>query len=203
MAIKNKAGEWLDPRGRAIPESYVPDLDKKKDRLIEQSIKEMKTLEKKMRETKVKIMARIEKYKEQVGAALEVENTGKGNLTLTGFSGDKQIEFAMNDILEFDEKLQFAKAMIDQCIKKWSEGSNQNLRVVIDQAFEIDKKGKVNSQAIFKLRQLKINDPDWKKAMELIADSLTVSGTRQYLIMRERKSAAEKFKTINLNFSSI
>jgi len=113
----------------------------------------------------------------------------------------------LNDIIQFNEKLQIAKTIIDECLHKWSEGAHKNIRVLVDQAFQVDKKGKLNTSAILKLRTLNIRDKDWKRAMDLIADSIQVVGTKQYLNIRVRDidfdGTPGKWHTVNLNFSSI
>ena len=203
MSLKDKDGNWIDPRGQAVPQAYVKALDRKRDHEVEMAVKEALVIEKRMKDLKEKILGRIMKYRAAIEKDTGVKLEGKGNLCLTNFSGDKQLEFSMNDIIVFDEKLQIARQLINDCIGEWSDGANKNLKVVINQAFELDKKGKVNTQAILKLRQLNIRNAKWKKAMELIGESISITGTRQYLNIRARKNSSAKLKTINLNFSSM
>jgi hypothetical protein len=203
MPTTDKQGNWIDPRGRAVPKNYVKPLDQKRDRTVEKICKDALNLEAKMIEMKKDFINRVNKYIKEVEKTNKVKRQGKGNVQLTNFSSDRQVEFSMNDVIEFDEKLQLAKSLIDDCIKRWSEGANQNLQVVIDQAFDVDKKGRLNTQGILDLRKLKIKDKNWNRAMLLIGESVRVTGTRQYLVVRTRNSSTDKFKTVNLNFSSI
>lgn len=203
MAIKDKEGSWIDPRGNAVPQAYVKPLDRKRDHEVEMAVKEALAIEKRMRDLKGKIIGRITKYRAAMEKDTGVKLEGKGNVCLTNFSGDKQLEFSMNDIIVFDEKLQVARQLINDCIGEWSVDSNKNLKVVINQAFEMDKKGKVNTQAILKLRSLNIRNAKWKQAMELIGESISITGTRQYLNIRIRENSSAKLRTVNLNFSSM
>jgi len=203
MAQKDKDGNWIDPRGQAVPRAYVKPLDRKRDHEVEMAVKEALAIEKRMKVLKEKIISRIMRYRNAVEKETGVKLKGKGNLCLTNFSGDKQIEFSMNDIIVFDEKLQIARHLINECIGEWSKGSNKNLKVIVNQAFELDKRGKVNTMAILKLRQLNIKNAKWKNAMELINEAMNITGTRQYLNVRVRENSRAKFRTINLNFSSI
>ena len=57
-----------------------------------------------------------EKYGAKVGGR-------KGNMTLTSFGCKYRIVRVISDRLEFDERLQAAKALIEECIKEWTEGS--------------------------------------------------------------------------------
>ena len=203
MAIKDKEGNWIDPRGQAVPQSYVKALDRKRDHEVEMAVKESLAIEKRMKDLKEKIIGRITKYRAAMEKDTGVKLEGKGNVCLTNFSGDKQLEFSMNDIIVFDEKLQVARQLISECIGDWSEDSNKNLKVIINQAFELDKKGKVNTQGILKLRSLNIKNAKWKNAMELIGEAISITGSRQYLNIRIRENSSARFRTVNLNFSSM
>jgi len=67
----------------------------------------------------------------------------------------------------------------------------------------VDKKGKVNKYMLFRLMNLEIKHEKWIKAIQLIRESQSVVGSRQYISMRTRNGNNEKYKTINLNFSSL
>jgi len=204
MATKNKDNDWLDNRGRAVPSRYVPVEDRKKDQIVERAVKHAKAIEARMRKVKAQTIRDIDNYMAWLEEQAGVVRNGKGNLLLTNFSGDKQIELQINDVIEFDEKLHLAKAKIDECLRKWSTDANRNLKVVVDQAFEVDKKGRINKMAILKLRNLNIRDQEWLHAMKLLTESIQISTTRQYLAIRERRGGTTgKWETINLNFSSI
>ena len=152
MSLKDKEGKWIDSRGTAVPQAYVPPLDRKRDHEVEMAIKEALALELRMKNLKEKILGRIMKYRAAMEKETGVKLEGKGNLCLTNFSGDKQLEFSMNDIIDFDDKIQIARQMIGECIGEWSEDSNRNLKVVVNQAFDLDKRGNFNIHRILKLR---------------------------------------------------
>ncbi|MNR12659.1 hypothetical protein D3C85_1290270 [compost metagenome] len=52
---------------------------------------------------------------------------------------------------------------------------------IIQDAFEVDREGKVNTGRILSLRKLNIDDERWPTAMQAIADSIIVSGTKAYV----------------------
>ena len=203
MARKNKSGEWLDSRGKAHPENMIQQIDKRRDQTVEQIVKWALALQERMRKEKVRYYAKIDKHIAYIEKKLGEELAGKGNIRLTNFSGDMQVEVRIKDVQEFDERLHVAKKIIDGCLKKWSKGANQNLVVAINEAFDVDKAGNINKNKILSLRRWKVSDPDWKRAMEIISDSLNTTSTKQYLVIRKREAGEGKWKTINLNFSTI
>ncbi|MDR3249404.1 MAG: DUF3164 family protein, partial [Treponema sp.] len=111
----------------------------------------------------------------------------KGNITLSTYDGQYRLVVAVDDNLVFDERLQVARDLIGDCIKKWSNGSRDEIRILVQDAFQVDKTGRINTARVLGLRRLNINDPDWQKAMAAITDSIQVSGSKQYLRFYERK----------------
>ncbi|WP_134984339.1 DUF3164 family protein, partial [Aeromonas hydrophila] len=87
---------------------------------------------------------------------------------------------------KFDERIQAAKALIDQCIERWSDGASSEIRALVDHAFRVSKSGHIDVNQVLSLRQLNIDDPDWLLAMQAAVDAIQVTGTSQYLRLYER-----------------
>ena len=104
----------------------------------------------------------------------------KGNVTLYSFDKRIKIERSRQDRICFNENLIAAKEMIDDCIKRWSKGSNRNLQTVVQGAFKTDKKGRFSAAKVLSLRKHQIDDPLWQKAMEALADAIEVDSSAEY-----------------------
>ena len=124
----------------------------------------------------------------------------KGNVELMSFDGKFKVIRAVTDRIEFDERLQTAKALIDECLREWTKDSGAELRAIIDDAFSVDKKGRINSKRILSLRKLKIEHPTWLKAMEAIGDAVTVTGSCTYFRFYERDERGQ-YQQVQLDFS--
>ena len=197
-------GNWINNRGKAVPPEFIDPVVRNRDRAVERAFKKAEQLQSRVEKVKAEIEAIIDKHLAYVDKKTEVTNDTKGNLMLTSYAGDLQLEVRINDLIEFDSRLQNAKTLIDQCIHKWSEGANRNIAALVNEAFDVDKKGNVNTANILRLRQINIKDADWKRAMELITESIQVAGTRRYLRFKRREGGlGGKWETLNLNFSSI
>lgn len=204
MPRKDSNGYWLNARGKAIPPEFIDPVVKNREKAVERSFKKIEQLAKRMQKIKEEVDQIITNHMAYVDQKTGVDVKTKGNLTLTNFSGDLQIEVRVNDVIDFDSRLQNAKSLIDECITDWSKGSNQNISVLVSQAFEVDKKGTLNVPKVLGLRAIKIKDKKWQRAMDLIAESLQVSGTRRYILFKEREGGiGGKWDTWNLNFSSL
>jgi len=206
MAKKDDKGNWINPRGVAVPNKYVPVVEKKRDKAVEDIHTAVDKVEQMMLKTKEAVLTLIESYLLWLEKETNTKREGKGNLTLTNFSGDKLVEIVINDMIDFDERLGLAKTKIDECFTEWSEGSRDEITAIVRQAFNLDKKGNVNRQMIVRLLSLEIKDRRWREAMDLIRHSMQVRGTRQYINLRRKvktELGSEQWEKVNLNFSAM
>jgi hypothetical protein len=203
MAMKDNNGNWLDPKGVAVPQRYVKPIDRKRDQVSEAILKDVEKLHDTMRSVKMKALKRMLSYDEFVAQETGVNPDKKGNIQITNFSGTVRVEYTVKDVIAFNDTLRSAKTLIDECLMAWTEGGHENLKVLVLKAFEVDKKGRINTSEILKLRSLNIKDEKWKRAMELIADSISISGTRSYLRVSHRLHPELPWESIDLNWSTI
>lgn len=134
------------------------------------------------------------RFKAKIGGA-------KGNVTLFSFDGRFKVQVANQEMITFDERLQVAESLIRKCIKKWAEGASDNLMALVNDAFQVDKQGNISVRRVLALRQLDIEDRDWKKAMDAISESLQVVGSKRYVRVFERNEAGE-YLPVSLNVAS-
>ena len=99
-------------------------------------------------------------------------------------------------------QLQAAKALIDQCVTRWAEGANDNIKVLINDAFQVDKAGKINTDRVLGLRRLDIKDEDWLQAMQAISDSIQVASTKPYIRFYKRNSSGG-YDPITLDLAAV
>ena len=112
------------------------------------------------------------------------------------------LKIAVNDNLQFNEKLQIAKQLIDECIKEWATGARPELRALIDNAFAVDKQGNISTARVLGLRRLDISDPKWLKAMQAITDSVQVVSSKTYMRFYERQKDGS-YKQIPLDVAAL
>ena len=176
------SGYWQDANGNLVPESKVKDIDKLRDQVVRElctaAIAQQQGLRKFKLDAMQEVAALITTSMEQYG----VKTGGdKGNVTLFSFDGKYKVQRQMADHIAFGEQLQAAKALIDQCVTRWSQGANANLQTIVLDAFQVDKEGKINTGRVLGLRRLKIDEPEWLQAMQAIGDSVRVNSTKPYI----------------------
>lgn len=197
-------GYVKDARGRLVPESMVKPIDQLRDQTVQRIVEDAKKLQKQMIDFKSRafldIAAFVEASHEQYGVKV---GGSKGNITLVTFNGQYKIVRQIAEHIQFDERLQAAKELIDECIRRWTEGSNDNIKALIDEAFQVDKQGNISTGRILGLRRLAIDDPQWITAMQAIVDSIRVTGSTSYVRIYERIDDTDRYHAISLDLATI
>lgn len=197
-------GYVIDARGRLVPEAMVKPVDQLRDQTVTALIETAKKLRTQMIEFKNRtftdIAAFVETSNEQYGAKV---GGSKGNISLITFDGRYKIVRQIQEHIQFGEQLQAAKELIDECIREWTAGSSDKIKALINEAFQVDKEGNVNTGRILGLRRLAIEDPKWTTAMHAIVDSIRVTGSKPYVRFYERDEGTEQYRPISLDLAAI
>lgn len=205
MAMKDKQGNWLDDKGRPIPEEYVKPIDKKRDKLVESIIKRVTKLSAKLADEKVEIVAAVEKYLKELAKDSKVREGWKGNIILYNFSQNLCIERRINETISFDERLQMVKTTIDKWLNERLRNVDEVVAKLISQAFSVDKQGRINTTMLLKLKKLDIKDKEWVKAMEMLDESIFVKSSKMALRFRSKNTDVPEggWSEFILNFNDI
>jgi hypothetical protein len=204
MAEKNSDGYWIDAGGNAIPPKYIKEIDKNRDALVTKIFLRAKKHNRDLVAFRTQLDELLSAYLKELAANVNIPENWKGNITLTGFSGTLQVEIDIKDYIVFDERLNIAKSLIDKyLIKKCDESGSDALRSIIHEAFNMDKKGKINRYMLRRLMRTNIKDPDWMQAMEMIRDAEQAVSSKQYIMFRYRASPQAEWQTLSLNFASL
>lgn len=196
--------DWMqDAKGRWTPKASVKAVDMARHELVlelvERARKTSTILSAFKRDAMGDVKAFIQLSAEQYGVKI---SGAKGNVTLLSFDGKYKIVRSTNERLVFDERLQVAKSLIDDCIKEWSGGTDDKLRALVNHAFQVER-GEVSTARVLSLRQLAIDHPKWAEAMRAITDSFHVAETRAYLRFYERNDETGEYVPISLDLASI
>ncbi|KAF5043971.1 hypothetical protein DSECCO2_496640 [anaerobic digester metagenome] len=196
-------GYMRDAQDRLVPVGSVKDVDKARDSLVREIAGRAVALREAMKGFRDDVMGDIAAFvslsAEQYGAKIGGD---KGNLTLTSYDGAFKIQRQVSETLVFDERLQAAKSLVDECLTEWTEGSRDEIRALINEAFQVDKEGRINTGRVLSLRRLKIDDDRWHRAMQAVSDSLQVAGSKAYIRVYARRPDG-KYEPIALDLAAL
>ncbi|WP_313350508.1 DUF3164 family protein [Paracoccus sp. (in: a-proteobacteria)] len=205
------AKQWTDPQGRIVPEHLVSDADRMKDDLTERLLAGAESVQGVLAAYKKTVMDEMRAAKEllfeQYGVT--IGKGSKGGFRIRSYDGSCMVEIAVQDRIVFGPELEAAKALIDRCIERWGDGANENLRLLVNDAFQVNKAGRIDTKRVLGLRKFKMKNPDgspdldWDRAMDAITDAMIVDQTATYPRIYARNETTGAMELVNLDFSKL
>jgi hypothetical protein len=198
------AGYWPDAKGNLIPEAKIKPIEKVQHELVNRLCK--------MDQDQSAILASFKRitadelaaFVSLSGSEYGVQVGGdKGNITLLSFDGKFKVQRQVSDSISFGPQLLAAKQLIDNCVHRWAAGANDNIRALVNHAFQTDKTGQINTARVLALRQLDIKDDEWLRAMQAIADSIQTLSSKPYVRFYERNDVTGEYLPISLNVAAV
>ncbi|PSU49459.1 sulfate transporter [Photobacterium frigidiphilum] len=196
-------GYRVNAMGHLVPDSQIKAIDLLRDDVVKKIVEDARIEQQRLAAFKAAAMSNIADFVDLSAEEYGVNYGGtKGNVSLMSFDGKYKLQRAVGEHRVFDERIQAAKAKIDACIHRWSEGANDHIKALVEHAFRVSKQGHIDVNQVLSLRSLDIDDADWMEAMDAIADSIQISGTSTYLRLYERQSNGQ-YKQISLDISKL
>ena len=103
--------------------------------------------------------------------------------------------------MTFGPSLQAARELVEQCISDWGEGAGDEIKLLANHAFDVDKQGNVNREKIFALRRLEIDDERWRQAQAAITDAIRVIGSASYTRFYVRQTPEHRWCAITVDMT--
>lgn len=195
-----------DASGRMVPEDTIKPIDALRDDLVMRIVQRAQELSERLQAFKQDTLSEIAAFIETSAQEYGVELGGKkGNVQLTSFDGKYRIMRANHDSMTFDERLLAAKELIDECLRDWSgrPGVPRGLVVIADRAFRRNAAGEISVSRVLDLRSHDIDDERWKKAMEIITDSIRVQASITYLRLYKRAGRTDQYDQLPLDIAKV
>lgn len=197
-------GYRLDAKSRLIPEDSIKPIDKARDELVQELVGKALELNRMLAQFKAGAFGDIESFVQLSAEEYGVSVGGKkGNVSLLSFDGRYKIQRAIQDYISFDERLEAAKGLIDECLKDWTDGARSEVKVIVQDAFRTDKQGNLRTGAVLALRRHDFDDPRWLRAMDAISDAVQVTGSKSYIRLYERIGDSDQYKPISLDIAGV
>lgn len=205
MNASSENQEFLtDSMGRLVPRGLVKDIDLLRDELVRDIADAATKASNMLAWLKGKMLSDLRAFEQLSAEKYDVRVGGsKGNITLQSYDGRIRVTRSVQGHIAFDERLQVAKQLIDQCIARWTVGANTNVRALIEHAFQTDRQGKVSTERVLGLRKLDIEDAEWQQAMRAIVDSITVTSSTTYVRVHVRVGDTDQWQQVPLDLASV
>ncbi|MCE7510279.1 DUF3164 family protein [Alloalcanivorax xenomutans] len=199
-----KPDYMTDAQGRHVPIDLIDDADLLRDQTVEAILERAVMLQAQMRAFKQQAMSDVREFVDLSAERYNVKVGGqKGNITLTSYDGTRKVVVQVSENIRFDERIQAAKKLIDDCIHRWTADSSSEVKALVDHAFQADKEGNISISRILGLTRLKIDDGQWLDAMQAIRDSMQVIDTATYMRLYRRDHSRDQWTAIPLDIAKL
>ena len=204
MQTQKFPGYMQDAKGNLVPEDKVKPIDKVQNELVYRLCQMAQDQSAVLAVFKRHTAGELAAFIDLSGAEYGVQVGGdKGNVTLLSFDGRFKVMRQISDSISFGPQLLAAKQLIDNCVHRWAACANDNIRALVNHAFQTDKTGQINTARVLALRQLDIKDDEWLRAMQAIADSIQTQSSKPYVRFYERNDLTGEYLPISLNVAAV
>lgn len=194
-----------DHNGYPVPVSAIPKIELLKDKTAQQMAKKFEDMNKKLQVLKDWTFDKADELSELQLKYYELEGRDTSNFKggFSFYSYDKTIKVEVNvgQRLEFDDKINLAKAEIDEYCKELTAEQNADIITIVNGAFTTSR-GNLDHKKILQLFSYKIKHPRWLKAMEILKESITTNHSKRYIKVSVKNENGE-YEQINIQFSSL
>lgn len=199
-----QAGYRKDHLGRLIPVEQINAIDQTRDELVNEIVAKALATRDVLRKFKNQTFDDIAAFVQLSGEQYGVRLGGtKGNVQLLSFDGKYKVLRAIQESISFDERLQAAKALIDECLTEWTEHARSEVRTLVNDAFRVDQAGNIRTAQVLGLRRLQIEDERWQRAMRAIGEAIQVVGSKSYVRVYERDDRSGQYHAIALDVAGV
>ncbi|CAJ1391651.1 unnamed protein product [Effrenium voratum] len=191
-----------DARGGVMPMEAVKAAEKLEDEMVRREISFAIALSDQIDRFRNHVMQALVGFDGMLEQHYDVRRGGKkGNRQYTSYDGLLRIEVQVADLIDFGPQLHIAKALVDECLIEWSAEGRAEVRSAVTQAFNTDKKGKINRSAVLMLLRIDSDDERWMRAMDAIRDAIRIIGSKEYVRFYQRAKITDGWKAVTIDLA--
>lgn len=196
------AGYLKNAKGHLVPKELVKPIDALRDELVRELCKDAEVLAEIIASFKHKALTRIDEFVEFSAAEYGIKMGGKkGNIDLVSYDGELKIVVQVRDLLQLDERMLAARALIDEYLAEMLDGAKSDIVKLINGAFSTDPAGQVSVSKVMGLRRIDIDHPTWRRAMQALVDAMSINGSCRYIRLYRRTGESNAYASICLDIA--
>lgn len=207
MKAKNRNREYMiNGRGEKVHVDLIKGDELMRDTLVNALLADAEVFRGMLAEFRAKSEQRVEEYMNTLMEKYRINamaRSKKGNITLENYASTAKIQIAVQDKLAFDEKIQLAKMKFDEYFEQVTAQSSEEIKLLINKAFDVDKEGNVDVKKILELRSYDIRHPKWVEGVALIEEAKKVVHSKRFIRFYRRNDPDAKWEHVSLDLAAV
>ncbi|MDN6860729.1 DUF3164 family protein [Pseudomonas sp. CAN2814] len=197
-------GYRVDAQKRLVAEVLIKPVDLARDQLVMELVGKAKAVQEQLARFKASAFGDVDAFVDLSVEQYGVKRGGKkGNVSLLSFDGRYMIKKAIQETIQFDERIQAARLLIDECLSDWTKGARPEVVTLVSDAFRTDTNGEIRTARVLSLRRLDIQDERWQRAMKAIGEACQTAGSKSYIRVYERVGDSDQYEQISLDLAGV
>lgn len=196
----------MNSRGEKVHVDLIKGDELMRDTLVNNLLADADVFRSMLGEFRAKSEQRVEEYMNTLMDKYHINamaRSKKGNITLENFASTAKVQIAVQDTLAFDEKIQLAKMKFDEYFGVATEGSSEEIKLLINKAFDVDKEGNVDVKKILELRSYNIRHPKWVEGVALIEEAKKIVHSKRFIRFYRRALPTDKWQHVSLDLAAV
>ncbi len=191
-----------DAKGSLVPIALVKPRDLLQDEIARKIIGYAVALSEQITRFKAHVADDIRVFEEVLALEYNAKIGGpKGNKSLMTYDGLFRVSVRTADKYEYGPELQTAKSLVDECMNDWASDARDELKVIVTEAFDVNKEGNVSRAAMLRLKKWDIKDERWIRAMDAISDAEREVGKATYFHCHRRETPDARWEAITIDLA--
>ncbi len=197
------AGYKKKANGDLVPIENIREQDLLRDQVVNDLVPVALKINQQLVDFKKKALSDIDDLVTIAGERYGAKIGGnKGNVSLISFDGQWKVTRTYREVITFTEEIEAAKALIDECLIKWSKGASSNLRAIVTRAFRTNTKGEIKTGKVLDLMRVEIEDITWEQAMMALRDAMIATDSAVYVRVYKRVGVTDQYQAVSLDMAS-
>lgn len=197
-------GFRIDRNGDFVAVANIKPIKLIEDQCVAGIADTAKALRQQMKDFKLEAMAEVEEFVTTVCEQHNAKRRSKrGDAVMYSFDGRFKVEKSTGRLIEFNTNLEAARLLFGEYLdEKTAATADNELRTLVNSAFNVAPDGSCNTSNILKLLQYEITNPKWLRACDALREAIDTRLTKSYIRVYER-DAEGNYLPISLDLAKL
>ena len=201
--IKIPEGYKADAKGNLVHENNIKPQRLLEDEMVDKVFGYGKPLREQIARFRMHTQDDVDALLELLSQEYGVNRGGKkGNVSFSTFDGLKKVSISQADTIDFGAELQTAKELFDEIVHDLGDGISPAIMSLVETAFSVGKKGRINRENLFRVRDLEIEHAKWEDFRRAINDSIRIIANKTYIRLHERTTTDADWKPVSIDIAN-